>query len=773
MMLLLLALGVKFQQGLSIETNILALLPPTEQDPVIEHASEQFNQALAQRHLILVGAKQLPQAIKAADEVVEKLALIKGFSRLDYRFDNKRQQQSLAPYLTYKHQLLSSDTRAGLTSGGADFIHSTLQMMYSPLVPVSSTLLENDPLLLFYRFALGLSQGVENISLLNGVLVAKHQGKQYVMINAVLSGSPFSIQLQSDLVKPLEHALATVRSDHPEVEILSVGVVRYANEAIKSAAKEVTTIGVGSLLGVVILLLWVFRSPLPLLASLLAIGSGFIAAFTVCQWVFGSVHLLTLVFGASLIGISIDYSFHFFADRLGGGSSWTGKIAIRRIFSGISLGVVTSCLGYAGLCFAPFPGMQQMALFSTVGLLAAFITVVSLFPYLAARPAFKQGQSIRLQWADRYATCLSWSPVKVVLLLVLLGGVSLFGMVQLSVNDDIRLLQAASPSLRAEEQRVMTILERDLSNQFLLVEGDTVEQLLQREERLQLRLIELQQRGELERFDAISRQLPSQLRQRNNVALIQQHLLADPALLATYTQTLGLDATVINQFTAHYQTPPQQFLKLEDWLASAAADPWRHLWLGKTERGYASVVALYGGQQQPLFALEQTTDKVTLVDKVTDISNLLGDYRQRVAVLVTGSYLLIYLLLCYRYGFLKAVRVMLPPVLAVLVALGSLGWMGQALNIFHLLALLLVLGIGVDYTLFLEEGIEHRDSTMLAIILSALTTLLSFGLLALSNTPAVHAFGITVLMGISICLLLAPMLCGRVNSAGNKTIACS
>ncbi|MEZ9233688.1 MMPL family transporter, partial [Vibrio amylolyticus] len=81
---------------------------------------------------------------------------------------------------------------------------------------------------------------------------------------------------------------------------------------------------------------------------------------------------------------------------------------------------------------------------------------------------------------------------------------------------------------------------------------------------------------------------------------------------------------------------------------------------------------------------------------------------------------------------------------------------GSTLNLFNLLALILIIGIGIDYTLFFSEH-NQSHSTLLAITLSALTTLLSFGLLALSNTHAIHSFGITVLAGIFVAWLLAPI----------------
>lgn len=765
MAVLAVLLVVRWQQGIVLETNILALLPATEQDPVVEHASVRFNDALARRHLLLVGADQLETAIAAADQLAEAVRQLPGVETLDYRFDAQHQRAILAPYLDHHSYFLSRDSRQLLASGGQAYLDSTFELMYSPMTPLSSALLQRDPLLLFYRFATGLSEGFDALTLQRGVLTAESGGRHYVMLALRLADSPFSLTLQQTMLPALDAAIAQLRETMPAVEVLNVGVARFASAGVESAKREISTIGIGSLIGVVVLFVLVFRSPLPLLYGLLPIAVGFVAALTACQWVFGTVHLLTLVFGASLIGISIDYSFHFFCDRLAGTAQWTGAAGVKRIFNGITLGLVTSVLGFLGLCFAPFPGMQQMALFSTVGLAAAFVTVVCLFPVLVNRaPSPRRG----VDWvalAGRLLTQLQWPRAAVAVSLLLVGLLAVAGVWQLHSNDDIRLLQSAPPALRAEEQRAAAILGAGLSNQFLLVEGGSAQQVLQQEEAVLPALRVLQVEGRLQRFDALSQRLPSAQRQRENRSLVAAALLTDPALLQRYADRLGLSPQLLQDAMADYRQPPSPPpsppLSLQDWLQSAAGEPWRHLWLGQTDRGYASVIVLYGADTVALQGLEQATPGVTLVDKVNDISALLKQYRQRAAVLVALSYALIFVLLCPRYGVKRAINVLLPPLMAVLVVLGVLGWTGQSINIFHLLALLLVLGIGVDYTLFLEEGRGHRQPTLLAIVLSALTTLLSFGLLALSETAAVSAFGIVVLIGVMVCVVLAPMLCGR------------
>jgi len=66
-----------------------------------------------------------------------------------------------------------------------------------------------------------------------------------------------------------------------------------------------------------------------------------------------------------------------------------------------------------------------------------------------------------------------------------------------------------------------------------------------------------------------------------------------------------------------------------------------------------------------------------------------------------------------------------------------------------------VLGIGIDYAIFLREGRSSPLSSLIAVLVSAATALLSFGLLAFSGTPFIHSFGLTLAIGIFSALVVA------------------
>jgi predicted exporter len=153
---------------------------------------------------------------------------------------------------------------------------------------------------------------------------------------------------------------------------------------------------------------------------------------------------------------------------------------------------------------------------------------------------------------------------------------------------------------------------------------------------------------------------------------------------------------------------------------------------------------------------------IRYVDNMHDFALILETYRKNIMVLVIGAYVVILALLIWRYR-LRGFIVMLPPVLSACITVGFLGLLGQTFHLLHCLSLLLVLGMGVDYAIFLaESNPSSAPTTFLALTLATVTTILSFGLLSFSSQASLKAIGLTTFVGIFWVWLLSPLaMCGR------------
>jgi len=158
-----------------------------------------------------------------------------------------------------------------------------------------------------------------------------------------------------------------------------------------------------------------------------------------------------------------------------------------------------------------------------------------------------------------------------------------------------------------------------------------------------------------------------------------------------------------------------------------------------------------------------------MVGLADDWSRLFADYRRYAIVLLALSALLMYPLLAWRYGLGRGIRVLAPSLAAVTLAPPLAALAGVTFTFFNAMALVLVLSVGVDYSVFCNETSGARKPvTTLAIALATLSTILSFGMLALSRVFAVHAFGITMLIGIFLAFLFAPAAGAAASRAQTK-----
>lgn len=217
-----------------------------------------------------------------------------------------------------------------------------------------------------------------------------------------------------------------------------------------------------------------------------------------------------------------------------------------------------------------------------------------------------------------------------------------------------------------------------------------------------------------------------------------------------------MPATALQAEVAQLQALPTE--DIDATLVGPLAEPWRTLWLGQVNGGGVAAMVSLQGLNNPALLRVQALDLpgVQLVDRLGDLNRVFADTQISAAELKLMSCVLIVLLLILPFGFAGALRIVALPLLAALCSLASLGWLGQPLTLFSLFGLLLVTAISVDYAILMREQIGGPAVSLLGTLLAALTTWLSFGLLAVSSTPAVSNFGLSVSLGLAFSFMLAP-----------------
>ncbi len=751
--------GIQFTQRPRLETNLLALLPATERNPAAERAVASLSDAAGNRMIFLVGHQSSDVAKTAAASFATQLRASPAYTRVQAEIPPIDLSQLTGPYQRHRYSLLSDADRLALSSGDPALAERLQRKLYSPFRFGLTLPLADDPFGFTDAWLSGLPFNALKLQPEDGWLTAHGDNKVWIFLSAELQGSAYDSSVQHDAVQAIDNAITAVHQKFLDVEVLRTGTVLYAEAARTSAEHEVDRIGTGSLIGMLILLYLVFRSLRPLALGLLSVAFGIGAAVAVTIAMHGSLHLITLVFGASLIGEAIDYAVQYFAAHLGAGATWEPMPGLRRIAPGLTIALATSLVGYGALMLAPFPALSQIALFAMVGLSAAWLSVFLLLPALLSAPSRRDPQAavaipqrMLLWWQSHMSkrSCL--------ILACVLALLSAPGWLKLHGNDDVRLLISRPPPLVEQERQIRELTGFGNSAFFFLIEGDTSDEVLLHEEALTQRLKALIAKNDISGYQALSDFVPSLTRQSQNYALWRDKVFNDQHSLTALFEQAGLRDDIAAQQFAAFTAMQDHPLTLDEWLQAQLSAPFRHLWLGKTEHGYAAIVLPQGVADTAQLA--QAADGlvgITPVDKPGSVTKLFHEYRRWGALWVLCALGLVYVVMCTRYGWRQAGLMLLPTVLAMMVALALFGYLGVEMTLFNLMALMLVLGVGVNYSIFIREGGVRAAATLAGVLLSAGTTLLSFGLLAFSSMPALSSFGLTLLTGISIAVLLAPM----------------
>lgn len=744
--------GYRLTSGAPLETNLLALLPATERNPRAEKAVNALAESMGNRAVFLVGHADPDTAHAAARGFAEALRAAKSFRLVFDAAPPADVRQLTDLYGPHSSSLLSAADRSALAKSDFDASARLARRLHQPIRTGIATDLGSDPYGLMQNWLGSLPLMQTRLMVEDGQLTAHDDKTTWVLILAELPGSAFDNTVQTCTTEAVAAGEKILARDWPEAKLLRTGGVFYGAHARASAEREMNIIASGSLLGILFLLWLLFRSVRPMALGLLTVVIGITFATAAVFTVYGSLHLITLVFGASLIGEAIDYSIQVFAAQLEAGKNWQPQVTIRRLMRPLSVALATSLVGYGALALMPFPALGQIALFAFAGLAAAWVSVIVLLPRLATRPLTRDAAAAT-RWPRAFLEF--WrrriTPKRVLIIVGIALLVSVPGWLRLVANDDIHQLISLPPQLVADEAKIRELAGFSGSNRFFLVEGANNEEALQREEALTARL-----KGApgLSGYLALSDFVPSAARQADNHRLIGQALLNPPEHATARLSDAGFrdDIAATWLAAAARATPP---LTLENWLASPLASAWRHLALPD---GNATMVVPQGDNGSADFdAITRDLPGVTIVDKAGSVSKLFSQYRQWGAGWMPAAALIVFLVLVWRYGLRNGAVVFLPTLLSTGLTLAIYGYSGLPLTLFGLMGLLLVLGVGVNYAIFIVEAGDRAPAPFAGVLLSAATTMLSFGLLSFSSMPALKHFGLMLLIGVATAVLLAPL----------------
>ena len=517
------------------------------------------------------------------------------------------------------------------------------------------------------------------------------------------------------------------------------GVGAFGVQLKQTIHAEATQKSILASVALILVLLIAYRRLPPLWLAGFPLVTGAVAGLAAVGLLFGSIHGITLAFGFTLLGVAIDYPLHLLSharDR-------AGSRAIAAIWPTMRLGLASTVFAYAVIAVSGSDGLAQLGVFTGTGLIAAASVTRWVLPgWVSANRALDTPSTIEtspapIQWP-------AWALI-VLAIAALVAAKPLW-------NNNLSALSPVPSELLQRDAHFRATAGTANMRYMVATRADDLQTVLERSEALDTAL-----GSELvvDKWLSPTMLIPSQSTQQRRRAAIPdsatlQRRLSKAVDELPFRPDIFADfVNVASQSATRSALTPAMFTgtELESLLESllySANDQWTGL------------TTLYG-VSDPQRLVSILPEGSFLVDFRSASEGLVSDYRQTTLQLLGAALVIIAGFLTWRLPRARAVWSVGLVLAAVLTTAALLRWITGPLNLYHMMALLLVAGLGLDYALFLskpDDAASVRDNRH-AVAACVASTCAAFGVLASSSIPALNSMGLAVTTGSLTSYLLA------------------
>ncbi len=582
--------------------------------------------------------------------------------------------------------------------------------------------------------------GAASVRTVGGVWFAADRDRALLVVQTRAAGMDIGAQERAD--SAIQTAFAA--AEPGPARLLESGPAVFAREAAAGIRSDVRLLSIVSSVLVVALLLWRFRSLAVLAAIAVPIVLSTAIAALVTALVFGFVHGITLGFGMTMLGVTVDYPVLLIGHRKQGEPA---AGTLRRIGRAFALAVTCATLGLTGMIFTGFPGVAQLGLFAATGVLSAAAATRLVLPRLIVAANLApvwSGDTARLLRVEQLRRYRAWGLLPLGLAaagLLAVGGPHWEG-------DVSRLSPVPARALALDAELRREIGAPDLGD-ILVVKAATAEGVLTQQEALLPRIDQLAADHRISGYEAAARLLPSAATQT-----ARQAALPDPATLqasvATALQGLPFKSDAFAGFEAAVAAARAAAPVTAAALDTPAIAARLGALLFQRDGAWYGPIAFDGATDPASLAALRGPDAL-FVDMHAETDRLVSDGAARAGWwLAGGAAAALAAMLAGLRQPLMVLRIAFAIGAAGLFTVALLTLGGVRLSLIHLVALQFTAGVGLDYALFyarrqLDE--EERARTLRTLVTCNAMTLLTFGLLAACRTPLLQSIGVTVAIG--------------------------
>ena len=733
--------------------DLTAFLPDSV-TPAQQLLMTQLRDGVASRLIIVALEGAEPEALAATSKALARALAASGEFAYVANGEEALAREDREFLFAHRYLLSPAVTRERFSVAGLrEALDETVETLASPLGALIRPTIARDPTGEFGR-VLGPLADRSRPPTRHGVWVTADGKRALLMAETKVSG--FDPVPQERAQGLLASAFESARAA-PTMRLITTGPAVFALQSRNAIEHDAWFLALVATVLVIVILALAYRAPVLVAFAFVPVVSGALAGVAVVSLTFGTVHGITLGFGATLIGEAVDYPTFLFTQRASGEPAGA---AMRRIWPTLRLAVLTTVFGSIALMFSSFVGLAQLGLFSLVGVLVAGLVTRYVIPEIVPQRFAGAGSlpapAIFARIVDA-ARPLRWL---VVLVLALSIG-WLLAKRESIWESDITMLNPIPEHLKALDGELRSALGAPDVRVMLAVSAADESAALEKCEALAPVLRSLIEERLIERYDSPADILPSARTQAERRAALPAR-----AELATRLAEAARDSPLrADQF--------EPFLDDVERARNAATIDSRAMQNTVWGLAMRSHLVAQNSRVVALLPVHGVVDPRALARRIAAIGDpslyafnlhvesnaMVEAYRNESLVLAGVGVLAIALVLVAGLREVRGVAAVLTPVLAAMFAVAALlVAFGVRLTVFHLVSLLLVLGVGVNYALFFNrqwrEDDEHLRTTF-SVLVANLTTVCAFGALALSDTPILSSIGITVGVGAVLSLVFS------------------
>ena len=759
-LILLVACGYWLTQRLVLSTDMSAFLPPaatTAQEILIG----QLRSGVASRLLLVAieGAGE-EELANASSGLADRLSRSGQFETVA-NGDAARATRDLERLAASRYALSPGVSPEKFTAEGLrDALQESLALLASPLSAQFRATLPHDPTGELRRLA-RLFDKPGGPATRQGVWFSA-EGRRALLI-AGTRAPGFDLDAQVKAIATIRQAYAEVAPPGAQLRLAGPGLAAVTARA--TVERDATRSSAIATIGIVLLLLFVYRSPYPVVFSALPAASGLLAGITAVSLWFGQVHGITAGFAAILIGEAIDYPTYLYA-QAGRGETLTATLG--RMGATLRLAVLTTACGALSMLLSSFNGLAQLGFLTIVGVIVAGLVTRWVLPALTPAGILKRKLALPqfdLPSAGGFRIRAAWLAV---------GAIACIAAIAISRNeqlwdDDLANLTPQPEEMRALDRELRSQLGAPDPRHLIIITAADRESVLEASERVARTLDGAVASGAISGYELAARFLPSAKKQEERRAA-----LPDAATLASSLDKamagLPFRPGVFAPFLADVESARGQPLLTPETLRGSALGARIDSLLFPGAQGWVALAPISGVRDAATLdaALRASGETGALfLDLKREADSLVAGYRAEALRLFGIGLTCIAVLVFAGLRNLPATgRVLAPVLAATLLDVATLSVAGVQLTLFHLVALLLVVGVGTNYALFFNQpqtGRGERALMLLSLAVASLATLISALALAGSGTPVLRAIGTTVAIGTVYALALSALLAPHSN----------